>query len=246
MSAPGNNNSSANSAPTENPGANNSLNTDEMNENRGTDGLAPNSGQSNDHRLHRVGLATDFVTPAPNLGILEPILDNVESGASGSRTAEASLPETTEALSPRIIEISPREDVTATIREFVPPSFYANWPDWSEIHGSAHNYIKSLPLVPVSNLSEEDLSCCICRKEYYRRGVTTTDTSDGMMNLLRCVPIRLPCDHIVGDKCIEQWVKEGLNRDYEGTCPLCRASIIRFNLEARPPWVLGNRVIDNY
>lgn len=70
-------------------------------------------------------------------------------------------------------------------------------------------YLKSLPIVPVSDLPNELNSCPICKEAY-------EDTEELE------VPVRLPCGHLFGSLCISIWISKN-------TCPLCRAVLRRPN-----------------
>lgn len=72
---------------------------------------------------------------------------------------------------------------------------------------SEDNTPSDFPLVPLEDLLEdgEEIDCPICLKEY---GTSPLDD-----------PVELPCGHIFGETCIEEW------RDQHLSCPLCRAAL---------------------
>lgn len=64
------------------------------------------------------------------------------------------------------------------------------------------NASRILASVSFETLSAEERRCTICLQ----------DIGDGDADS----PVRLPCLHVFGDRCIKRWLEE------EGTCPLCR------------------------
>ena len=88
-------------------------------------------------------------------------------------------------------------------------------------------------LVCVLDLPVDERICCICRLGFFHSvyGTTTEiharldprgidEDSRGL-----CVPTKLPCGHIVGDKCIDAWITHSLSRGSFAECPVCRAVI---------------------
>ena len=114
----------------------------------------------------------------------------------------------------------------------------------SHIH--AHNFVDGLALVRVSDLPAEERFCCICRTDYFHaHTVTTTEIYARMFpdrideeSREKCVPVKLRCGHIVGDRCIRQWIESSLSRFLNGRCPVCRTVIERAPPQPNKSWDL--------
>ena len=97
------------------------------------------------------------------------------------------------------------------------------------------NIVEEHHLVSVSDLPVEDRICCICRVEFLNSVYETTAEiharidPQGIDEDSRdlCVPTKLPCGHIAGDRCIRAWVDSCMSRASYAECPACRAIIRR-------------------
>lgn len=92
----------------------------------------------------------------------------------------------------------------------------------------AYEFVESLPRVSVLDLQAEDSFCCLCHAEFFRpQMVTTDDRKTDSLRRIRCVPVELPCGHIMGNKCLRNWVDTCMSDNKgHGTCPLCRDVIL--------------------
>ena len=55
-----------------------------------------------------------------------------------------------------------------------------------------------LPRLPLHELTDPDWNCPICLEDTRNRRLTRSTTA--------CVPVRLECSHIFGDKCLLKWL----------------------------------------
>lgn len=100
---------------------------------------------------------------------------------------------------------------------------------------------EKLTPVSASDLPPDERNCFICGLEYSSTGTYITLEERGqLMDGSRideeearqeCVPVKLPCGHIVGDKCIHLWARTNTRRQLDVTCPSCRTVLLR---TARP------------
>ena len=111
-------------------------------------------------------------------------------------------------------------------------------------HIKVVNVVQGLPLVKVSDLPIEDRTCCICRTEYFHNiyvitaemyarefpGRIDEETQE------KCVPVKMRCGHIVGDRCIVQWIDSSLSRFMNARCPVCRIVIERAPPQPNESW----------
>jgi hypothetical protein len=73
----------------------------------------------------------------------------------------------------------------------------------------AAHFLQQLPQVPNHELTP-DSECIICQEPY---GTSVDGTVE--------IPVRLPCQHIVGNVCIDIWLSP--TKEAKNTCPYCRA-----------------------
>lgn len=71
-------------------------------------------------------------------------------------------------------------------------------------------FFNGLPQVPIS---KEHETCSICLEQYPNPEASSTAVK--AMKLER--PVKLPCGHVFGDKCIRLWLDDG-----HDSCPVCR------------------------
>lgn len=76
--------------------------------------------------------------------------------------------------------------------------------------------------ISVSDLPDDERSCCICRVDFF-------DPDRHTSNRELCIAIKLQCGHVVGDRCIRLWVDDSLKRGLDGTCPMCRTIVFPGN-----------------
>lgn len=86
---------------------------------------------------------------------------------------------------------------------------------------SVATFLRKLKRVPIS--SEEE-SCSICMESYPREKLTFLVAK--ILNLER--PVRLPCGHTAGTKCIRKWFESG-----HDNCPMCRCV---FDIKSDGTW----------
>ncbi|KAL9133830.1 MAG: hypothetical protein Q9175_004987 [Cornicularia normoerica] len=88
----------------------------------------------------------------------------------------------------------------------------------------AETFIKSLPVVSHTDLSQDTQDCPICIEQYY-----SLQHSES--------PVRLPCSHIMGKECLLRWLKSSASNTTNNSCPICRAVLLGRDhrpLEDRP------------
>lgn len=99
-----------------------------------------------------------------------------------------------------------------------------------EEYGEKHNlppppksfvFIANLPTVAVETMSAEDQNCSICLSNF----LTPEDSQDSLE-----IPTRLPCGHIVGNRCLRQWV---FPYGQGEKCPICRANCLPKEIDMR-------------
>ena len=111
----------------------------------------------------------------------------------------------------------------------------------------AINFVQGPAPVSVLDLPVEDRICCICRLDFLHSVNDSETEIHARMDSLNidehsqglCVPIRLRCGHIVGDKCILAWVNHNLRRGLNGTCPICRTIIRRLPMTSLDRFLEG-------
>jgi hypothetical protein len=97
-----------------------------------------------------------------------------------------------------------------------------------------------LEVIDISSLPKEDTKCYICqdmycseqaaisRPHYYALAYLNALPFPQHKNMSRDEPVRLPCNHIIGSICLQEWLQVG------GTsCPLCRADVFPVAKESR-------------
>ena len=96
----------------------------------------------------------------------------------------------------------------------------------------AEAFLRNLPQVGEAELSDGK-QCGICQEKFGK-----VDLHAGVMD----VPVRLPCQHIVGSNCIRKW----LSPDEHGknTCPFCRSVLFAVSSELQTLHDLNNQRIE--
>jgi len=75
---------------------------------------------------------------------------------------------------------------------------------------TAASFVSGLPKVPCTDLPDNE--CSICREDFD----ASQATDDGE------IPVRLPCGHIFGEKCLLAFLSIGTTRH---SCPMCRGKL---------------------
>ena len=83
----------------------------------------------------------------------------------------------------------------------------------------AEAFLSQLPSIEKDTLAEDDQQCPICLEDY-GNNLFHIDISEH--------PVKLPCSHIMGSKCIAIWVSS------HDTCPFCRHVLFRATFTAPP------------
>ena len=78
----------------------------------------------------------------------------------------------------------------------------------------AETFLKSLPVLSRMDLPEGSQECPICMEQY-----------QGPPHRER--PVRLPCKHVMGKDCLQQWQKSCEIEFNNNTCPICRAVLFK-------------------
>ena len=78
----------------------------------------------------------------------------------------------------------------------------------------AETFLKSLPVLSRMDLPEGNQECPICMEQYQ-------DPPH------RERPVRLPCKHVMGKDCLQQWQKSCEIEFNNNTCPICRAVLFK-------------------
>ena len=78
------------------------------------------------------------------------------------------------------------------------------------LSAKAKAFLTSLPTLSLKDLQEDDRDCPICMETYSPR---------------REYPVRLPCDHVMGKKCLFKWLNSSIVNANRNTCPTCRADL---------------------
>ena len=95
------------------------------------------------------------------------------------------------------------------------PDFSTRYP-WHFSTTAAFEFLRHRPLISVATLPEDKRACDICY-EPYASGKHAEK------------PTKLPCQHILGRRCIDKWMLPQTTRP-NTTCPMCRSEL--FNDEA--------------
>ena len=149
-----------------------------------------------DHEIDRLAAATDF-----GQAVLQ---GDVNSAAQlGIADVEAEIDNEIERLIREAEEVD--NDIDRLIADAEFDSENTLNPDVLRAVNTGLDYVKCLPVVPVSDLPEKLDTCPICKEAF-----GNTENSE--------LPVRLPCQHVFGSLCISKWI-------YRNTCPLCRAPL---------------------
>lgn len=88
------------------------------------------------------------------------------------------------------------------------------------------NFISTLQKVEAEDLGPDpfDRECRICFEPYRECAVSTAATPDDAIGLHKPIsgedPVRLPCNHIFGQQCLEHWLRG------HDQCPKCRRVLL--------------------
>ena len=85
-----------------------------------------------------------------------------------------------------------------------------------ELFDAGARSLGSLPTVALDELPEDGKVCPVCTEGFSSNGGGDNGDDDEDDDM----PIRMKCGHVVGRKCIEQWILSRHN-----SCPICRAAI---------------------
>ncbi len=78
--------------------------------------------------------------------------------------------------------------------------------------GSGRQVDIAFPIVKIATIELDDRKCPVCLDEY---AVPSTSLNPGSSEK----PLRLPCGHIMGEKCLRNWCCTNYS------CPVCRAPV---------------------
>ena len=80
------------------------------------------------------------------------------------------------------------------------------------------DYVSNLPRVPRCELTNgpDDLRCDICYENY--------DYVNAMCGIHLEEPVRLPCNHVFGHRCLQTWLRGGTTNAHI-LCPMCKAPL---------------------
>lgn len=88
------------------------------------------------------------------------------------------------------------------------------------------NYISTLQKVDAEDLGSDqfDRECRICFEPYRECAISGAATQDDASGLYTSIsgedPVRLPCNHIFGQQCLEHWLRR------HDQCPKCRRVLL--------------------
>lgn len=97
-------------------------------------------------------------------------------------------------------------------------------------------FIANLPTVSITDILPEDRDCGICISPYSSPGNLETTPFD---NEQADVPVRLPCNHVLGRHCLSLWLSNNT------TCPICRHELFRGPLNGLLDPAVVDRMIDD-
>ena len=85
----------------------------------------------------------------------------------------------------------------------------------------ARAFLEALPIVKKEELPENSQICHICKELFDAPNVVPemTDIAE--------VPVKLPCNHIMGEDCLKKWLENN------NSCPLCRNNLFGQSNEER-------------
>ena len=96
----------------------------------------------------------------------------------------------------------------------------------------AEAFLRNLPQVGEDELPD-DKQCGICREKFGKAELHAEAME---------IPVRLPCQHIVGSDCIRKWVSP--EEHGKNTCPFCRSVLFAVSSELQTPHDLNNQRIE--
>ena len=79
---------------------------------------------------------------------------------------------------------------------------------------AATGFLTSLPTIGICDLRENDQECHICIQPFANPNHAATEQTE--------VPLKLPCNHIMGSICLATWFQTN------NTCPLCRTTLFHY------------------
>ena len=95
-----------------------------------------------------------------------------------------------------------------------------------ESTADVHTYLSLLPRPALGELDEDNRRCHICMEPYTTDGPTEyTEDGEALDESKAEIPLRLPCKHILGSKCLLSWLSPLENSN----CPYCRRSFLEEN-----------------
>ncbi len=95
-----------------------------------------------------------------------------------------------------------------------------------ESTADVHTYLSLLPRPALSELDEYNRTCHICMEPFTTDGPTVyTGEGETLDESQPEIPLRLPCEHVLGDKCLFKWLSPLENSN----CPYCRRSVLEDN-----------------
>ena len=110
-------------------------------------------------------------------------------------------------LGSQVKPVIPRRREAASLRN--PAQFTNSLPEIDTSLRNPAQFINSLPEIDASSLDTHAQSCSLCSTDYRRAGRATRSQA----SLEQAV--RLPCQHIFGAQCLEEWLSE------HPYCPHC-------------------------
>lgn len=76
---------------------------------------------------------------------------------------------------------------------------------------TAATFLESLPIIKPEDLPESSQICHICQEDFDDPDAEGAEKAE--------VPVKLPCNHIMGSECLARWC------DGHNSCPMCRATL---------------------
>ena len=93
----------------------------------------------------------------------------------------------------------------------------------------AETFLKSLPILSLIDLPDDNQDCPICMEKYLTPqhdetswGILPPRTPSDRGSNPTDPPVRLPCNHIIGKDCLRSWLQSSVLNRNNNTCPMCR------------------------
>lgn len=86
----------------------------------------------------------------------------------------------------------------------------------SRIGHQAQQFVATLPRITLQDLPKDSRQCPICLDDYDQASADQVAEE----------PVKLPCSHMVGSRCLEIWLNEP-NEANKATCPHCRYELFQ-------------------